>query len=60
MRFLSGDSFLQLQDLVRNGMVGAVLGGVAAGATLKLAQVAKRLPPGRYEQPDVLEGDTTT
>jgi hypothetical protein len=59
MRFLTGDPFLPLEALLKNGIVGAVLGGAAAGATLKLAQVAKQLPPGRgrHDQPEALEGE---
>ena len=49
MRFLSGDPFLPVQFLLFNGAVGAVLGGVAAGATLKLAQVGDKLLPGREQ-----------
>jgi hypothetical protein len=57
MRFLSGDPFLPLEALLKNGIVGAVLGGAAAGATLKLAQLAKQLPPGQHDQPEALEGE---
>ena len=47
MRFLSGDPFLSVRLLLTNGAVGAVLGGVAAAASMKLAQLGeKRLPPG--------------
>lgn len=47
MRFLSSDPFLPVRFLLFNGAVGAVLGGVAAGATLKLAQVGDKFLPGR-------------
>jgi hypothetical protein len=49
MRFLSGDPFLAVRFLLVNGAVGAVLGGVAAAATMKLAQMGDRLLPGRSQ-----------
>ena len=55
MRFLSGDSFLAVDALVRNGVVGAVFGGVAAAASLRLAQAGETLLPGRTSgSPDLL------
>ncbi len=57
MRLVSGDPFLPVRALVSNGILGAVLGGTAAGATLKLAQVADRLLPRKADdEPDLLEG----
>ena len=47
MRLLSGDPFLPLRNLLNNALFGAVFGGAAAGASLKLAQMADRLLPGR-------------
>ncbi len=55
-RLLSGDDFLPLSALLRNGFVGAVFGGAAAGVSLKLAQLADRYLPDRsHDQPDLLE-----
>lgn len=55
-RLLSGDAFLPLSALLRNGLVGAVFGGAAAGASLKLAQLATALLPApSHDPPDLLE-----
>jgi hypothetical protein len=56
-RLLSGDDFLPLSALLRNGLFGAVFGGAAAGASLKLAQLAHSpLPSPSHDPPDLLEG----
>ena len=49
MRFLSGDGFLPFDALLRNGLVGAVFGSVAAAASLRLAQLGGILLPGGKE-----------
>jgi hypothetical protein len=46
-RLLSGDTFLPLETLLTNGGLSAAFGGIAAGASLRLAQRAEALPPGR-------------
>jgi len=54
-RLLSGDTFLPLEALLRNGLLSAMFGGVAAGVSLKLAQRAETLLPGRSQnRPDAL------
>lgn len=56
MRFISGDPVLAFDALVFNGALTAVLGGVAAGASMKLAQLAeKRLPGPAPDDGDLLE-----
>jgi hypothetical protein len=55
MRFISGDPVLPLQALAFNGAVTAVLGGVAAAASLKLAQLGEKRLPGGDEDPLLLE-----
>ncbi|HEX6040279.1 hypothetical protein [Longimicrobium sp.] len=45
-RLLSGDSFLPLENLLTNGSLSALFGGVAAGASMWLAQRAERLSGG--------------
>jgi hypothetical protein len=58
MRFLSGDPMLPLQALLFNGAVTAVLGGGAAGASMKLAQLGeRRLSVGSRDEFGLPEGD---
>lgn len=45
-RLLSGDGLLPLENLLLNGSLSALFGGVAAGASLKLAQHADPLLGG--------------
>jgi hypothetical protein len=45
-RLLSGDGFLTLEGILLNGSLSALFGGVAAGASLKLAQHADPLLGG--------------
>lgn len=45
-RLLSGDGFLPLENLLTNGSLSALFGGVAAGLSLKLAQRGDPLLPG--------------
>jgi len=57
MRLIEGDGFLPLESLLTNGLIAAVFGGAAAGGSLKLAQLADTLLPGRsQDQLDRLEG----
>lgn len=56
MRFIGGEGMLSLQALAFNGAVTAVLGGVAAAASIKLAQLGERRLP-RAEDPLLLEED---
>ena len=54
MRFLSGDPFLAVQALLRNGIVGLAFGGAAAAITMKVAQSAERsLPTGRSDPGEI-------
>ena len=57
MNWLSGGGLLSLETLLTNGLWAAVFGGAAAGGSLKLAQLADALLPGRsQDQLDRLEG----
>jgi hypothetical protein len=53
MRLLSGEGILPLEFWLSNMTVGAVFGSVAAGGTVKIAQLAGRaLPRGSRDQLD--------
>jgi hypothetical protein len=54
-RTLSGDGPLPMQNFLSSALVAAVLGGVAAGTSLKLAQRADARLPSRISQ-DQLDG----
>jgi hypothetical protein len=57
MRLLSGDGLLAWELLLDDALLTAAFGGVAAGGSMKFAQLADALPPGdSLDHLDRLEG----